>query len=745
MKMGGRKHMRLPGINEEISSKLIHIDMDKNERFILRKSAQFLQRHFKLYPSFSKEAVKMLCWTLGEKIRRIDQFLITHLSEKNKVAFKESLSENGHDFEDHVDLVFGKLKKLTKANLRKLQQLVLSFLEINAARAGYRGKADFEKNVAVLKSMFGLTDHEEEFMIFLFVISTSEAAQEFFVGHLECNKIMGRKYLANVLGLSKTELNRILTGTLRKIEFFEMDGYDLRVEDKFLGLFQNPSDRNFSDEFYSRISQGSRLPMEYFLIKPDHRNYIISLLKKKQETPTHVLLYGPPGTGKTSFARSLADYLGIPSYDVVKDETNTTRSRRAAILACLNMTNSGPGSLVIVDEADNLLNTQFSFFMRGETQDKGWLNELLEKPGTRMIWITNSIWGIEESVLRRFAFSLHFRSFNRRQRMQLWENIINANRVERFFGSKDIERYARKYSVNAGVIDLAVKKSVETKPRSKARFHKALKLALEAHRTLANYGEKPVDRNRVEQNYSLEGLNVSGDIKSMMTRLEKFDAFLRNPENRQIINMNLLFYGPPGTGKSELARYIADRLDREIICKRVSDLQSKYVGEGEKNIKYAFQEAEAEEAILVIDEADSLLFSRERAVRSWEISFTNEFLTQMERFRGILICTTNRMKDLDDASIRRFNHKLKFDYLLPDGNVVFYEKLLVNLIGPSLDEKSRAELKNILNLTPGDFKTVRDRFAFYTPEELSHKMLLEALKDESRIKNDHGKNVKIGY
>ena len=745
MKMGGRKHMRLPGINEEISSKLIHIDMDKNERFILRKSAQFLQRHFKLYPSFSKEAVKMLCWTLGEKIRRIDQFLITHLSEKNKVAFKESLSENGHDFEDHVDLVFGKLKKLTKANLRKLQQLVLSFLEINAARAGYRGKADFEKNVAVLKSMFGLTDHEEEFMIFLFVISTSEAAQEFFVGHLECNKIMGRKYLANVLGLSKTELNRILTGTLRKIEFFEMDGYDLRVEDKFLGLFQNPSDRNFSDEFYSRISQGSRLPMEYFLIKPDHRNYIISLLKKKQETPTHVLLYGPPGTGKTSFARSLADYLGIPSYDVVKDETNTTRSRRAAILACLNMTNSGPGSLVIVDEADNLLNTQFSFFMRGETQDKGWLNELLEKPGTRMIWITNSIWGIEESVLRRFAFSLHFRSFNRRQRMQLWENIINANRVERFFGSKDIERYARKYSVSAGVIDLAVKKSVETKPRSKARFHKALKLALEAHRTLANYGEKPVDKNRVEQNYSLEGLNVSGDIKSMMTRLEKFDAFLRNPENRQIINMNLLFYGPPGTGKSELARYIADRLDREIICKRVSDLQSKYVGEGEKNIKYAFQEAEAEEAILVIDEADSLLFSRERAVRSWEISFTNEFLTQMERFRGILICTTNRMKDLDDASIRRFNHKLKFDYLLPDGNVVFYEKLLVNLIGPSLDEKSRAELKNILNLTPGDFKTVRDRFAFYTPEELSHKMLLEALKDESRIKNDHGKNVKIGY
>jgi AAA+ superfamily predicted ATPase len=211
------------------------------------------------------------------------------------------------------------------------------------------------------------------------------------------------------------------------------------------------------------------------------------------------------------------------------------------------------------------------------------------------------------------------------------------------------------------------------------------------------------------------------------------------------MNMNLLFYGPPGTGKSELARYIANRLDREIICKRVSDLKSKWVGEGEKNIKCAFEEAEAEEAILIIDEADSLLFNRDRAVRSWEVSFTNEFLTQMERFRGILVCTTNRMKDLDDASIRRFNHKMKFDFLLPEGNVVFYEKLLVTLLESSLDKKSRIALKGIPCLTPGDFKTVRDRFSFYPTEKLSHEMLLEALADESRIKNEHNNEPKIGF
>jgi AAA+ superfamily predicted ATPase len=170
-----------------------------------------------------------------------------------------------------------------------------------------------------------------------------------------------------------------------------------------------------------------------------------------------------------------------------------------------------------------------------------------------------------------------------------------------------------------------------------------------------------------------------------------------------------------------------------------------YVGQTEKNIKRAFEEAEAEEAILIIDEADSLLFNRDRAVRSWEVSFTNEFLTQMERFRGILVCTTNRMKDLDNASIRRFNHKMKFDYLLPEGNVVFYEKLLAGLIVTKLDQKSRIKLKNIPDLTPGDFKTVRDRFSFYPQDRLRHEILLEALADESRIKENHMDKSKIGF
>ena len=277
-------------------------DKDKNERFILRKSAQFLHRHLSRYPSYSKEAVKMLCWNLGKHNAVINQFMISHLSDRQRNAFEKELSENAYDFEDYVHLIYRKISRLKKADMKKLQLLVLDHLEKIAGKAGYRGKADFEKNVAALKRMFGLSDHEEEFVIFLFLLSINEAAQEYFVGDLGCNKIMGRKYLANVLGIGKPDLIKILSGMLKKIEFVEMDGYDLKVEDKFLDLFQNPSDHNFSAEFYTKIYPGNCLPLHYFLVKDDEMHHLLSLLKKKPQTASHILLYGPPGTGKTVLA-----------------------------------------------------------------------------------------------------------------------------------------------------------------------------------------------------------------------------------------------------------------------------------------------------------------------------------------------------------------------------------------------------------------------------------------------------------
>ena len=170
-----------------------------------------------------------------------------------------------------------------------------------------------------------------------------------------------------------------------------------------------------------------------------------------------------------------------------------------------------------------------------------------------------------------------------------------------------------------------------------------------------------------------------------------------------------------------------------------------YVGESEKYIRDAFEEAEREEAILIMDEAESLLFNRDRAKRSWEISLTNEFLTSMERFRGILLCTTNRIKDLDSASIRRFKHKVIFGFLTSEGNIVFYGKLLSSLIKSPLDGKNENRLIKIADLSPGDFKTVRDRYSYYPGKGLKHQDLVGALEEEARVKRIHGGGNAIGF
>ena len=69
------------------------------------------------------------------------------------------------------------------------------------------------------------------------------------------------------------------------------------------------------------------------------------------------------------------------------------------------------------------------------------------------------------------------------------------------------------------------------------------------------------------------------------------------------------------------------------------------------------------EAILMIDEVDSFLQDRTKAVRSWEVTQVNELLTRLESFNGVFIATTNRLEHLDVASLRRFDLKLQFDYL----------------------------------------------------------------------------------
>ena len=173
-------------------------------------------------------------------------------------------------------------------------------------------------------------------------------------------------------------------------------------------------------------------------------------------------------------------------------------------------------------------------------------------------------------------------------------------------------------------------------------------------------------------------------------------------------------------------------------------MQSCFVGETEKKIAAAFRHAENEGAVLVIDEADTFLYSRDMAVRSWEVSFINEFLVNLEECKCFCICTTNRLKELDPASVRRFSYKIKFDYSGTSQVIALYNSLLKPICNSELPTQLERELKTFTKLTPGDFHSVRAQYRSFLSNDkaATHEDLINALRREMSMKHE---KIKAGF
>lgn len=129
----------------------------------------------------------------------------------------------------------------------------------------------------------------------------------------------------------------------------------------------------------------------------------------------------------------------------------------------------------------------------------------------------------------------------------------------------------------------------------------------------------------------------------------------------------LSFYGPSGTGKTMAAEAIAHKLGKKILKVSYADIESKFHGEGPKMVKAIFLAAQKEQAVLFIDEADSLLSKRltnvtqgsEQAINSMR----SQLLICLEEFKGIVIFATNLVVNYDQAFLTRL---ISVEFIKPD-------------------------------------------------------------------------------
>lgn len=194
--------------------------------------------------------------------------------------------------------------------------------------------------------------------------------------------------------------------------------------------------------------------------------------------------------------------------------------------------------------------------------------------------------------------------------------------------------------------------------------------------------------------------NVRKQISRLLTKVKNYDLLYNQFGLKEIDSTggrtSINLYGPPGTGKSFAAEAIAYELGKKIIRVNYAELESKFVGETPKNIKAIFNFAREKDAVLIFDEADSILGKRLSSVTQSTDHAVNlsksVMLTELDHFSGITIFTTNFGENYDTAFVRRIIGHIKFS--LPDfeNRRQIFELLLPEKLPVQLLEKERERI-----------------------------------------------------
>ena len=129
--------------------------------------------------------------------------------------------------------------------------------------------------------------------------------------------------------------------------------------------------------------------------------------------------------------------------------------------------------------------------------------------------------------------------------------------------------------------------------------------------------------------------------------------------------VSALFAGPSGTGKTMAAEIIAVELGLDLYPIDLAGVVSKWIGETQKNLDRIFRAADAADAVLFFDEADSL-FGKRSEVRDSHDRYANieisYLLQKMEEYDGLAILATNLRQNLDEAFLRRLAFTIIFPF-----------------------------------------------------------------------------------
>jgi hypothetical protein len=244
-----------------------------------------------------------------------------------------------------------------------------------------------------------------------------------------------------------------------------------------------------------------------------------------------------------------------------------------------------------------------------------------------------------------------------------------------------------------------------------------------------------------EQIETLSNALEEDKYKNLMTRLK---------DNGMKQGFTVLLYGYPGTGKTSSVKQVAKATGRSIFMVEIQKIQSKWVGESEKNLAKVFEEYKQarrhfdKAPILLFNEADAILGKRMSVNSSVDKSFNtlqNILLQELEEFEGIFMATTNLADQLDSAFDRRLLYKI--DFKKPSEQV--RKKILSNVF-KDISIKTINSLTEQFSLTGGQIANIKKKLLVKSVLDvnLDQELYLSTLCNEEFILSKSSRST-IGF
>ncbi|WP_456070069.1 AAA family ATPase [Haemophilus paraphrohaemolyticus] len=610
-----------------------------------------------------------------------------------------------------------KVKKLLQARNKTLPKLTALCVNENPI---------IQQNIDTLTQLLSLNTTEQTLFRLSVQLRLDEPLKKLSEALPKSNLVGVSELLSNLFGLPKSDIISALKDKGKLL------GY---------GLLE----RNYNpDRFHDYLDWGKMLDFDEFISEPLNEQVLLKVCTKPAIEPslsledfaylnemktmmldylqssfaTHrkganILIYGAPGTGKTELATLLGKVLSVSVNNITyMDEDGDVISAEDRLNKCrfAQKVLEGQSSLLIFDEIEDVFRA--GFFERSVAQkNKAWMNQLLENNNVPMIWLSNSVSGIDPAFLRRFDLILEMPDLPLKNKSALITQLTEGKLSPAY-----VQHFAKVRSLTPAILSRTIRVAKELNTSNFAET-----LLMMFNQTLKSQNKPKIEPLVLgKADYNLDYVACNDNIHHISEGL------------KQSKKGRICCYGPPGTGKTAWAAWLAEQLDMPLLLKQGSDLLNPYVGGTEQNIAQTFEQAKADNALLVLDEVDTFLFSRDGAERSWERSQVNEMLTQIERFEGLMVVSTNLIEVLDPAALRRFDLKLKFDYLTLKQRLDFAKQQAEILGLPLLSEEDLSQIESLNLLTPGDFAAVARRHQFSPFHKVQDWLM--ALQGECEVK-----------